>query len=80
MTSKIKALTGAIIAGITALLAYVANTPPEQQDALVGPIVALLPIGWRPTIGLVMRAISSIATIYFAIQAHATTPANPLPK
>lgn len=76
VTPKMKALAGASVAGLTALLAYLANTPPEAQDALVGPIVALLPLAWRPTFGLVMRGLSSVATIYMAIQASHSGPAT----
>lgn len=76
-TPKTRALVGATIAGASGFLAWLATVPPEQQDALLGPIVSLLPLHWRPTIGAVMRALSSVAAIYTALQASHSGPQTP---
>lgn len=77
MTSKVKTLWAAIIAGVTGLIAFLANTPPEQQDAVLGPFVAFLPVSWRPSIALFCRAISGAAGIYAAIHASHSGPQTP---
>lgn len=77
VTPKQKALWGSIVASVTAALSWLANTPPESQDAILGPLMALMPVTWRPTIGAATRAISSVATVYVAIQASHSGPHTP---
>lgn len=77
MTTKQKAIWSAVVAAVSSFLAWLANTPPEQQDALLGPLVGALPVSWRPTIGAAMKLLSSVAVIYSTVQAsHSGTP-NP---
>ena len=80
-TSKIGAGIAAAVSGVSAFVAWLATVPPSEQNALLGPIVDLLPIDWRPAIGLFMRALSTFSTIYAVYQAAksgpATQPKNP---
>lgn len=74
VTSKQKAFYASIVAASTGFLAWLANTPPTNQDALLGPLVDSLPVTWRPTIGAVMKFLSSIAMVYAAIHASKSGP------
>lgn len=77
---KLKAFWSGIVAGVTAFIAFLANTPPEQQDAVMAPFMALMPIHWRPSIALITRAISSAATIYAVVYASKSGPTHPPPN
>lgn len=80
ITPKQKALWSAVTAATAGFLAWLANTPPEQQDALLGPLVSALPLTWRPTIGAAMKFLSSVAMVYSAIQASHSGPSTPPTK
>lgn len=75
-TPKQKAVWSATIAAATSALAWLANTPPEQQNALLGPLVDAMPVSWRPYIGSAMKLLSSIAIVYSTIQASHSGPAT----
>lgn len=77
ITTKQKALWSGVIAAASGFLAWLANTPPEQQDALLGPLVNSLPVTWRPSIGAAMKLLSSIAIIYSTVQASHAGPTTP---
>lgn len=75
-TSKQKAVWSAIVAAVTSALAWLANTPPEAQNAILGPLVDIMPVDWRPTIGAITKALSSVALVYSTIQASHSGPAT----
>lgn len=74
ITPKQKALWSAVVSAVAGALAWLANTPPERQDALLGPLVDALPISWRPSIGAAMKLLSSVALVYSTIQASHSGP------
>lgn len=76
ITTKQKSLWSASFAAVTGFLAWLANTPPEQQDAVLGPLVALLPVHLRPTFGAIMKVLSTVAVIYSTVQASHSGPSN----
>lgn len=85
MTDKVQAKISAWVTGVTGFVGYVAALAPEQQDTLLGAIVAPLPLAWRPEIGLILKAVSGISLVYGLYKAAhsgpqtdpATTPTKP---
>lgn len=83
-TSKLRAGISGFISGVCAFIAWLVMVPPEQQTALLSPLVELTPIQYRDYVGLIMRGLatfSSIYAVYSAAQSGpATPPKNPLPE
>lgn len=69
MTQKLQAKISAWIAGISSFVAWLVSLPPENQDALIKPLIELTPLDWRPAIGLVTRALATATTIYAVYKA-----------
>ena len=71
------------IAGVTtslgSFIGWLATVPPEQQDALMAPIVSILPLHWRPAIGLISRALASGGAIWGLYVAHRGPTGTPGP-
>lgn len=79
MNPKTKAIWAAIVSALSGFISWLANTPPSQQDAVLGPLVDLLPLHWRPIIGAGMKMLSGVAGIYATMQAAHSGPANQPP-
>lgn len=77
VTNKLRAGIAGGVSGISAFIAWLATVPPEQQTALLGPLVELMPIEWRAGIGLGMRALATVSTIYAVYQAAKSGPQTP---
>lgn len=76
MTDKLKAKLAAWVSAASGLIAYLVSLPPSNQDAVLGPIVALAPVDWRPEIGLITRGLAAASLIY-AAHKHASQPPTP---
>jgi hypothetical protein len=70
MTERAKSKLSVWIAGISSFVAWLVSLPPENQDAVIKPLIELSPIGWRPTIGLISRALATGGMIYAAYKTH----------
>ncbi len=77
-TSKIRAGIAGAVSGIASFVAWLATVPPSEQNALLGPLVDMLPLEWRPAIGLGMRLLATTSTIYAVYQAAHSGPSTPL--
>lgn len=77
MNSKLKAIISAWVAGISSFVAWLVSLPPENQDALIKPMIELTPIDWRPAIGLFTRAIATVSTIHAVYSASHAGPQTP---
>lgn len=77
MSTKLQTIVGAWIGGISAFISWLATVPPESQTALLGPLVDCMPLAWRPTIGLGMRALATASTIYAVYKAAHSGPQTP---
>lgn len=80
MTSKLQAKIGAIVAGVTAFISWLATVPPEQQSGILAPLVDLLPLTWRPQIGLATRALATVSAIWATYKAAHSGPQTPPPN
>jgi len=80
MTSKIQAIVVAWIAGITAFISWVCTIPPEQQTSLLGPLVELVPIHYRDSVGGITRLLASASTVYAVYKAAHSGPQTPPPN
>lgn len=65
------------IAGISAFISWLVSLPPENQDALIKPMIELTPLDWRPAIGLVSRVLATGSTIYAVYKAAHSGPQTP---
>jgi hypothetical protein len=79
MKPKPQAILTAIVGAITGFVSFIANTPPEQQSALLGQLVELMPVEWRPTIALWARFISGVAVLWATYKAAQSGPKAPPP-
>lgn len=77
MTHKLQALLTAWVAGVSAFVAWLMTVPPEQQTALLGPLVDVMPLQWRPAVGLATRAIATASTIFAVYRAAQSGPQSP---
>lgn len=75
MTNRTQAIFSASVSGVSSFVAWLVSLPPENQDALIKPLIEFTPIDWRPAIGLVTRALATISMIYGAYKASQ----HPLP-
>lgn len=66
MTAKAQAILSAWIAGLSSFIAWLVSMPPQNQDAIIKPLIELTPIEWRPAIGLATRALATGSMIYGA--------------
>jgi len=81
MGEKLQAKIAGIVAAVAGFIVYMATLPPEQQDNITGPIVAVIPLTWRPEVGLIFKAVFSFAAFYGIYKAslpgHVTPPVLP---
>lgn len=79
MTAKLQAIITAWIAGVSSFIAWLVSMPPENQDALIKPLIELCPINWRPAVGFVSRLLATASIIYGAYKTahHAQPPPAP---
>lgn len=81
-TSKLRAGVSGIVSGLSAFVAWLVMIPPEQQTALLSPLVELTPIMWRDEVGLFFRGLATVSSIYAVYSAAqsgpATKPTNPI--
>lgn len=80
MTAKLQSKISAWVAGLSGFIAWLVSLPPQNQDAVIKPLIELTPLDWRPTIGLVMRGLSTASLIYGAYKMHATSIQPPEDK
>ena len=78
MNDKLQAKLSAAVAAVTGFVVYMATLPPQQQDAVTGPIVAIIPLTWRPEIGLIFKAIFTVATFWGIFKASHSGPQIPI--
>lgn len=74
MTHKLQATITAWVAGLSAFVAWLMTVPPEQQTALLGPLVELMPLDWRPAVGLATRVLATASTIFAVYRAAQSGP------
>lgn len=77
--SKLSALIGAIVTGVSSFVAWVMTIPPEQQTKLLSPLVELIGIENRDAVGLFMRTLASVSTVYAVYKSTQTGTNLPLP-
>ena len=77
MNDKLQAKVSAYVFTIASILVYLSTLPPEQQDSVLGPIVSLIPLTWRPEVGLILKAISSAAGFWGIYKAAHSGPQVP---
>lgn len=73
-TPKIKALCAAIATGFTGFLAFISNTPPSQQEGLLGALLAVIPVAARPEVAAIAKLLSEVALAYGIYQASHSGP------
>lgn len=76
MTPKLKAIISGSGAGVAGFLAFLANTPPSQQDGLLSALMAVLPVSARPEIAAIAKLLSEFALVYGIYQASHSGPAT----
>lgn len=74
MTPKIKAFIGAATTGVTGFLAFLANTPPSQQEGLLGALLGAIPVSARPEVAAIAKLVSECALAYGIYQASHAGP------
>lgn len=62
------------VAGVSAFVAWLVSLPPENQDAIIKPLIELTPLDWRPSIGLATRFLATVSTIYMFYKTHPKPP------
>lgn len=77
MTSKIKAFIAATGAAIVGYINWLVTVPPEQQAGALADMVNLIPIDWRPDVGLATRTLMFFLTIYATTAASHSGPQTP---
>lgn len=72
-----QALLSGIIAGITTFLGWFIALPPEQQNSLIAPIIATVPVARQPNLAVGMKLIGTASSIYAVFKAAQSGPAKP---
>lgn len=77
MTSKIKALIAAALTAIAGFLNWLCTLPPEQQEGFAAQLVELVPLNWRPIVGVWTRTLVSLMGFYAIYAASHSGPQTP---
>jgi len=77
MSTKIQALIAAGIAGIAGFINWLATVPPSQQEGWTAALVEMVPISWRPNVGLFTRFLMFATGIYATYKASHSGPQTP---
>jgi hypothetical protein len=77
MTSKIKAVLAAAVLGAVGFINWLCTIPPSQQADLLGQLVQIVPVSWRPNMGVATRLLMWVAVVYGAHQASKSGPQTP---
>lgn len=68
-TNRVKAMISGIVGGALGFINWLATVPPEQQSGILGQLVEIVPLTWRPAVGLITRLLMyyfSVLAIYKA--------------
>ncbi len=76
VTPKMKALAAGLGSGFMGFLAFLANTPPSQQEGILGALLAVLPVAARPEIAAIAKLLGEIGLVYGIYQASHSGPAT----
>ncbi len=77
VTTKIQALIAACVTGAASFVSWLATVPPEQQSGLLAQFVEIVPVTWRPGVGLAAKALGTFSTIYAVYKASHSGPQSP---
>lgn len=77
MSTKLKAIVSGWAFAITSFISWLATVPPEQQSGMLAQFVEIVPVSWRPAVGLIAKAIASFSSIYGLYQASHSGPQTP---
>lgn len=77
MTTKFQAIASGAVGALSGFVSWVATVPPEMQSGLLAQFVELMPVPWRPTIGLWTKFLGTVATIYAVHKASRSGPQSP---
>lgn len=80
MTTKLQALLAAILTGFIGFVNWLATVPPEQQAGMLAALVEIIPLDWRPTVGLISRLLMFASGIFATYKASQSAPHVPLTK
>lgn len=72
---KIRAIVSAFLAGLSGFFNWLATVPVEQQSGMLAQLVEIVPVEWRPNVGLATRLLMWGLGIYSAMQASKAGPA-----
>lgn len=74
MSAKLQTIAAGVVSGIAGFVSFIANTPPSQQTELLGAIVSLVPVDWRPDVAVWARSISTIVGFWAVYKASHSGP------
>ncbi len=77
MTSKLQALLSAACLAVAGFINWLATVPPSQQEGWTAALVEMVPISWRPNVGLFTRFLMLVSTVYMAHKASQSGPQSP---
>lgn len=77
MTNKVQTIIAGIVASISSFWSWILSMPPEMQTQTLQPFVELTPLDWRPALGLFMRTLASVSTLYAVFRASQSGPGTP---
>lgn len=80
MTSKLQCLLAALGAGFVGFINWLATVPPEQQAGMLATLVEIIPVEWRPTVGLYSRLLMWGLGVYATFKAAHSSKETPLTK
>ena len=77
MTNKIQAVIAASLTGLFGFINWLCTLPPEQQAGMAGALVELVPLDWRPVVGVWTRLFMFFGGIFVAFKASKSGPTQP---
>jgi hypothetical protein len=79
LTPAQKTKWSAYVSGVSGAISYLLTLTPSAQNAVLAPIIGILPPGWLGYVGTLMKALSIASLIYAFVSAHKGTPLAQMP-
>jgi hypothetical protein len=79
MTNRLQVIVTAAISASAGFINWLCTLPPEQQSGLAATLVEIVPLHWRPTVGVWTRGAMFVLGIVATYKASQTQPLNPKP-
>lgn len=70
MNAKFQTGVTAVFTGIAGFINWLATVPPENQSGILGELVNVTPVDWRPAVGFWTRILMIYLLYLTSVKAH----------